>query len=502
MTVNSATVARQGDYFYGTLNIVNENASQYPKVDTVATLIGSGTSGGNLVGRKSGNVFVPMTPEVFSYDDDGNLTGDGRFAYVWDAENRLMALESESSTPAESWRKAVYDYDPFGRRIQKEVWEWNTSAEAYEKTEDTRFLWSGLNLVAELDEANVIKRIHLWGLDLSGSLEDAGGVGGLLCTTAAGGPMAGQRFTAYDGNGNVSAAINISTGSPDARFEYDAFGREIRSSETSRESWKFRFSSKYYDRETDFLYYGYRYYNSETGRWLSRDPVDEEGGANLYCSVRNDSIARFDPFGLEAKCVCGPDITDALRSTINAIASAFFSAPKSVRDAACWSLLNPNTAGAAWDINDLRAGNFVSSCGERDRDNRKICKDTVTIDGGCHYRGSVNYVLIGMAAKICGFDRGLMIKGVQWHKGMPWNKGRFGNYMASKRWLSTGYFGWMSVQEALDLRFMDHGLKPYYGDKPHLSPEPDRPQCKPCNPGIGSKILSGHLGVYPNNITW
>lgn len=42
----------------------------------------------------------------------------------------------------------------------------------------------------------------------------------------------------------------------------------------------FRFSTKYQDDETDLLYYGYRYYDASTGRWLSRDPIEEQGGLN------------------------------------------------------------------------------------------------------------------------------------------------------------------------------------------------------------------------------
>ena len=43
-----------------------------------------------------------------------------------------------------------------------------------------------------------------------------------------------------------------------------------------------RFSTKYYDAETDLYYYGYRYYSPSLGRWISRDPIEEEGGVNLY----------------------------------------------------------------------------------------------------------------------------------------------------------------------------------------------------------------------------
>ena len=56
--------------------------------------------------------------------------------------------------------------------------------------------------------------------------------------------------------------------------------------------------SKYFDTETGLYYYGYRYYDPETGRWLSRDPLEEEGGINLYEFLGNDPINFYDPYGL------------------------------------------------------------------------------------------------------------------------------------------------------------------------------------------------------------
>ena len=49
------------------------------------------------------------------------------------------------------------------------------------------------------------------------------------------------------------------------------------------------------------FYYGFRYYNPETGRWLSRDPIAEEGGLNLYGFVWNDPIMFFDVLGKEPR---------------------------------------------------------------------------------------------------------------------------------------------------------------------------------------------------------
>ena len=60
----------------------------------------------------------------------------------------------------------------------------------------------------------------------------------------------------------------------------------------------FRFSTKYQDAETGLLYYGYRYYDPITGRWLNRDPIEEAGGLNLYAMVDNDLLGSVDLYGL------------------------------------------------------------------------------------------------------------------------------------------------------------------------------------------------------------
>jgi RHS repeat-associated protein len=46
------------------------------------------------------------------------------------------------------------------------------------------------------------------------------------------------------------------------------------------------------------MYYGYRFYDPETGRWPSRDPIEEEGGINLYGFVGNDGVGRWDVLGM------------------------------------------------------------------------------------------------------------------------------------------------------------------------------------------------------------
>jgi RHS repeat-associated protein len=87
-------------------------------------------------------------------------------------------------------------------------------------------------------------------------------------------------------------------------MEYDAFGNEMTldsvlegGSGTIREV-PFRFSTKYTDSETGLSYYGFRYYQPETGRWISRDPIEERGGTNLYGMVGNDPVNAVDVLGM------------------------------------------------------------------------------------------------------------------------------------------------------------------------------------------------------------
>jgi RHS repeat-associated protein len=82
-------------------------------------------------------------------------------------------------------------------------------------------------------------------------------------------------------------------------FEYDPFGNTIKSVGTAANVQPFGFSTKYTDTETGLAYYGYRFYQPTTGRWVSRDPIEERGGSNLYGMVGNDPVNHIDPYGLE-----------------------------------------------------------------------------------------------------------------------------------------------------------------------------------------------------------
>ncbi|WCJ58627.1 RHS repeat-associated core domain-containing protein [Fontisphaera persica] len=82
-----------------------------------------------------------------------------------------------------------------------------------------------------------------------------------------------------------------------AQYKYGPFGELLRATGPLAQTFNHLFSTKYFDWETSLYYYAHRYYNPHTGRWPSRDPINENGGVNLYGFVRNDPIRRYDALG-------------------------------------------------------------------------------------------------------------------------------------------------------------------------------------------------------------
>ena len=105
-------------------------------------------------------------------------------------------------------------------------------------------------------------------------------------------------FFSFDGNGNVGQLMESASGTTVADYEYGAFGELLRVTGPMALGNPFRFSTHYADQETGILYAKRRYYATQTGGWLSRDPIGEEGGINLYGYVGNSPVNRTDPLGL------------------------------------------------------------------------------------------------------------------------------------------------------------------------------------------------------------
>nr|WP_246459235.1 RHS repeat-associated core domain-containing protein [Puniceicoccus vermicola] len=235
-----------------------------------------------------------------AHDVDGNMTYDGvGWYFEWNGENRMIEARNYADVmnPTSGAVRLTFTYDYQGRRVEKTVEEYDVPLASMQTVSEERFVYDGWNLIATYDSQVSglnLQVSYLWGQDLSGSMQGAGGVGGLLSVTD---DSSGDVFYAtYDANGNVSEYID-ETGGIAAHYEYSSFGRVIAST-VLPDDFVFRFSTKYQDNETDLLYYGFRYYVPETGRWLSRDPIGERGGLNLYGFVWNNGLKWWDYLGL------------------------------------------------------------------------------------------------------------------------------------------------------------------------------------------------------------
>lgn len=236
------------------------------------------------------------TLPVPAYDDDGDLTRGplpvaqtSNATRLWDAENRLVKVAKTNGDVI-----ATFDYDCLGRGITKTAWTGGSAGPT------TLYLCDGFNCIAEYTGTTpALAKSYTWGIDLSGSMQGTGGVGGLLSVAS----VSVVHYPTYDGNGNVSEYLPSSGVIPAAHFEYDLFGNTVVDSDT-KGLFTYRISTKPLDSKTGLYYYTYRYLDPVTGRWPSRDPIEEGGGENLYGYVRNDGINRIDYLGMSATNDC------------------------------------------------------------------------------------------------------------------------------------------------------------------------------------------------------
>ncbi|WP_425601728.1 RHS repeat-associated core domain-containing protein [Akkermansia muciniphila] len=98
--------------------------------------------------------------------------------------------------------------------------------------------------------------------------------------------LGGKPVLTHDLLKNTTALFGIRAGRR-ALYEYGPYGNILRMEGNAAEDNPFRFSSEYADDELGLVYYNYRYYNPQNGRWISRDPAKEEKTNNLYWFVRN-----------------------------------------------------------------------------------------------------------------------------------------------------------------------------------------------------------------------
>ncbi|GAA2248106.1 hypothetical protein GCM10010104_50790 [Streptomyces indiaensis] len=208
---------------------------------------------------------------TFTYDDVGQLKNDGLRTYTWNARGQLTGLAKAGTTSS-------FGYDPLGGRISKTT-----------GTATSRYLTDGTNpLVEQNASGTTTASVATSGLDEFLTRTEGGKTQVYL--TDALGTVVGLANTdgtiatsyVYDPNGTPTA-VGATTSNP-----YSFTGRE--------------------DDGTGLLYYRNRYYDPQTGRFISQDPIGHAGGTNLYQYALSSPTTYTDPSGnnpLIAGCIIG-----------------------------------------------------------------------------------------------------------------------------------------------------------------------------------------------------
>lgn len=320
VTVNNVKPGRNGLAFFTSVDANNQASASQVDISVVAALFDKDETpelGGDKPGNEKGSdivntitasVFMPKKEDSFTYDLGGRLLENSQWKYSWNSDDRLISAESRAVIPG---RRLEFSYDHAGRRIKKSVFKkksdtWVLDSESFfyydsilpsGTPSDFGVLTGEKRINHETNETSEFQ--YLWGLDLNGTYQGLGGVGGLIAVID---KTNGKTYLpCSDAKGTIHSYIDSESCAPVATFAYDPYGRII-SSTIAPSSYplplSLLFQSKYYDSETGLYYFGFRYYDPGTGRWLNRDPLGEDGGYNLYAFCNNDPVNGIDPLGL------------------------------------------------------------------------------------------------------------------------------------------------------------------------------------------------------------
>lgn len=285
VTVNGKAASRYADATFAADGFGASGSSQ------VFTAIASDASG-----RSDTNSISVVLPSMasFSYDQNGNLTTDGGRSFTYDDSDQLVQVVVTNGVAGST--RSQFQYDGQHRRRQRTESIW--SGTVWVTNQIVRYVYDGGLVVQERDYNNLPLASYTLGRDLSGGLQSAGGIGGLLARSER--DASGWKHTYFHGDrmGNITTLLDAGNGIA-GRYLYDSQGGLLSGYGPMAAENLYRFSSKEFHVASGLYSYLYRYYDPNLQRWLNRDPVQELGGINLYAFVGNVGKA-VDPFGLSS----------------------------------------------------------------------------------------------------------------------------------------------------------------------------------------------------------
>jgi len=209
---------------------------------------------------------------IYQYDQNGNLTqqtqGTQQTIFIYNSSDRLERVELPGGVIV------TYTYDPFGRRIKKDI-----------NGQVTYYMYANEGLIGEYDSTGNLQKAYgwipnsIWGTNPVFMLQN------------------GNYYYYHNDHLGTPQKMTNEAGNVVWSTTYTALGEAT--VEVAMVTNNLRFPGQYYDAETGKHYNWNRYYDTRTGRYISEDPIGLAGGINLYLYVGNDPINWIDPWGLE-----------------------------------------------------------------------------------------------------------------------------------------------------------------------------------------------------------
>ena len=311
---------------------------------------------------------------TYEYDNNGNMIKKASIAtgevteFDWDYRDRLVGVLiwlGENGTPTLT---ISYKYDAFNRRIEKNV-----------NGTFTRYVYDRGNIVLEYDGENTFqaKYVHTDNVDEAVRMERP-------VNPYRNGKFPVQEFYYHrDRLGNITEITDFE-GTVVQRYVYNAFGKvsifdkdgnAITPNSANYLKSPYAFTGREYDHETGMYFYRARYYDPDSGRFISEDPIGLAGlDENLYRYVGNNSVNFVDPEGLftfgTGIAVGGDSFGNAGRIDIQLVADdqgniniAVTRCYGGTTEATGYSVGLVNSAGTGETINELEGGSALFGVG-------------------------------------------------------------------------------------------------------------------------------------------
>jgi RHS repeat-associated protein len=254
---NASTNALIKQYTYGYDLAANRTSELVGATTTTST-----PNNVNEIVSQSGGKNRTLT-----YDANGSLSNDGSSrTFEWDGANRLVAVNYTGTN-----NRSEFTYDGLSRMVK--IVEKTRSR----ITSTRKFVWCRMEK-CEFRDANDAVTLFVY---------PQGQVSGST-----------SYFYTRDHLGSIREMRSTGKkGAIVARFDYDPFGRST--AVISNTLPDFNFTGLYRHAASNLDFAVYRAYDPDLGRWLSRDPIGEIPGLNLYSYVRNAPVTFLDLLGLE-----------------------------------------------------------------------------------------------------------------------------------------------------------------------------------------------------------